>query len=242
MILVIIIALVLIVSIVSIILHQTFGFYVINMDHETARYEKFLQHYEVAGLPGGSLQRFPAVQGSSIDVRRYMSESARREFEDIKKRGYRTEHHQLSEGAVGLWLSHLGVWRDILKSGRAGAMVFEDDAVFDRSLKDALDTKKIPEDADIVLFGQICEDCTPSTSPEWMKVRRFYQTHCYVITARGAEKALRHVGPLEKQIDSWLSDMAAGGHLTIYTSRGDGLVTQDTAFGSSIQTPIQTGL
>jgi len=214
-------------------------YYVINMDHETTRYDRFTERYETAGLPWSSLIRFPAIRGSGIDVRQYMSESARTEFDEIQDRGFRTQHHQLSAGAVGVWLSHVGVWRSILASGVSMAMVFEDDAIFDHTLVRVLETMTVPEDADIVLLGHQCMECSPSpTNPEWYRVRRFYELHGYVITARGAQKALERVGPLDKQIDSWLSDLAGSGHLVMYASKIRGLVRQDKSFQTSIQTPI----
>lgn len=213
-------------------------YYVINMDHEVERYDRFVSRYETSNLPWHALVRYPAVRGSSIDVRQYMSSTARTEFDEIQSRGYRTKHHQLSEGAVGVWLSHLGVWRTVLRDGHAVAMVFEDDAIFDESLADALSSMTIPDDTDIALLGHQCMECTSSTSADWYKVRRFYELHGYLITRQGIQKALRYIGPLEKQIDSWLSDLAVAGHLTIYASKRRGLVRQDKSFLTSIQTPI----
>jgi GR25 family glycosyltransferase involved in LPS biosynthesis len=219
--------------------HLALPAYVINLDRETARYEAFFRRYRASGLPAQNLVRYPAIDGSSIDIRPYLSVQGQRDLEAIDRRGFRTQHHQLSSGAVGIWLSTIGVWRAIRTAGHDVAMIFEDDAIFDARLTAAIHTMQIPPDADIVLMGHQCVDCEPSPHTAWLRVRRFYELHGYLITARGVQKALALVGPLEKQLDSWLSDLAVAGQLVVYASRDPALVRQDKSFATTIQTPIK---
>jgi GR25 family glycosyltransferase involved in LPS biosynthesis len=73
---------------------------------------------------------------------------------------------------------------------------------------------------------------------------RFFETHAYYITNKGAKKFMKDFFPINQQLDSYMSDLIILGEipdsgynpLNCYNIN---LCYQENPDGSSIQTPIQ---
>lgn len=107
---------------------------------------------------------------------------------------------RLSAAEVGCFLSHRECWRTIVESGRDAGVVLEDDVVFSTVAPAFLKSLDwVPADADVVRLeaweSHSVVDTEPVAEFGGRKVHRLrsvqYGTAAYVITAKGAGKALR---------------------------------------------------
>jgi hypothetical protein len=62
--------------------------------------------------------------------------------------------------------------------------------------------------------------------------------HAYIIHRRCVPTLLARALPMDMQIDSWLSKLAASGTVGIYTVSHSGWLQSDDIRSSDIQTPI----
>ena len=150
--------------------------------------------------------------------------------------GFRYKHYQLTQGAIGCFLSHIKVWEDLLASNKSHALIFEDDARpppnFHKIANKIM--ARIPQDWDIVLFGKHCYDC--DDEGEYLKVKRFILLHCYMINKKCVLKIFneRNLFPISQQLDAYLSEIS--GFLNIYSPKSN-IVTQSNS-RTDIQAPI----
>lgn len=152
------------------------------------------------------LQKFDAVKGSELgDVIKNREILTIGALYDITVPDNRRTHAELgSKNAIGCYLSHTALWTKLIDSKRDGFFIFESDAVCQQNVIKTLSEFKI-KDFDILFFGNFG---FPSDKSKFKKINaRFYGTHAYYITAKGAEKCLKYAFPIEQQIDSYLSDL-----------------------------------
>lgn len=216
-----------------------FDTYVINLRRASSRLRLFRKRWAACDLADTNLIRYPAVDGKRINVAEHLSIRALEEILASERMGYRTKHYQLTRGAIGCYLSHISLWKHILKTDKDAAFVFEDDAIMVKNIGSVLSSLKIPSNTDIFLMGYICNDCTNNPCGI-IRVKKFYGLHGYIITRRGIHKILsRHeTSPITKQIDSWLSDLAREGYLNIYAPPYQ-YVVQDPVLPTSIQSDFK---
>jgi len=194
------------------------GIYCINLDRRPERWAFMLGQFERLGM---SASRFPAVDGSQVDVEQLaeaglISDLARQRY--MLPDSYKLFGFDLTAGAVGCALSHLFIWKDIV--GRDGGqrelkpfLVVEDDCAFDPYFSESLLEERlrpVPHDWELLFLGgqdlQGCQhllECAPG-------VRRHYagfkETTAYLVTAAGARACLEVSIPLRWQIDTHLSE------------------------------------
>lgn len=214
--------------------------YLINMDRNPDRLRHFKQQFSASDLVDLSFTRFPGVDGSRLDIQGLVTPKAYREIVGAEKDGFRTKHYQLTRGAVGCALSHLGVWRALLNSDKEAALIFEDDVVLDPRILSKLSAQQqvIPDDWDIVLLGYFCNKCTRRAG--YRQVLRFFGCHAYVISRRAVDKILRYgVLPIGQQIDALLSEMTEEGKLNVYCFWDKLAWQNNTNFKTEIQVPLK---
>lgn len=196
--------------------------YLINMDHNKDRYTNFITMYANSDLPKNTLMRIDAVNGKRIDISQYVSAYAHDEIKNAKKLKYRTKHYQLTEGAVGCFLSHKLTYQTFNATNNFKyALIFEDDVQFSSNVYSQIrdNMTKLPTDWDIALLGCTCIKCDPANET-WNKVNKFYCLHAYIVNKNSCDKILNYldnVPKINQQIDSLLSDMAEEGKLNIYS-------------------------
>ena len=156
-----------------------------------------------------------------------------------------------SFGAVGCYLSHVALWRQLVASGDEAYAIFEDDARvrrpadLERVLRDAGDHPeydvlflgwRFPLDT---LFGRRRGPPDASGRFQPMLAPRFYETHAYVIRRRAAEALLRDALPIEMQIDAYMGLQRQRLGLRFLLPVGGPIVTQRRCiWDSSIQTDL----
>lgn len=178
----------------------------ISLARRPDRWTRFSDQPELARLP--HLQRFDAVDGKKIDVlsdkrinfltRRNILYKTRRSHEEID-----------SAGAIGCSLSHIGVWREFLESGRSHALIFEDDAVlipgFVAALNKALQGNAAAG-ADLITFSRALRFKDKDILGDGLRpVRAFMLSHAYIINQKAAQTFLDEAFPISSHIDFYMS-------------------------------------
>ena len=130
--------------------------------------------------------------------------------------GHRTDHEDLSVGAIGCYLSHDAVWHDALERRHAGSvLVVEDDARLPVALQTWMSyyQRVLPSDWGVIVFNPLYYSGRRMHMPgTWSRLKpgeRFFGTHLMLVRPR-AMRALRrhpHWMPISKQIDAQLSQL-----------------------------------
>lgn len=215
-----------------------FDVYVINLRTAPQRMSSFMSRLRATDMREAAPIRFDAVDGRQLHLESHVTPTAMAEVVQAERSGYRQRHYELTRGAVGCYLSHMGVWKRMVESDKDMVLVCEDDAVLDsragRKVHKALRT--IPPDWDLLLLGFWCVRCDRRGG--WLQMKRFFGLHCYFIRQAAVAKILAYAGGrVSQQIDSMLSDMCSEGRLTVYSTE-DKLATQ-LGTPSSVQMPLR---
>lgn len=194
--------------------------YVINMKKDTKRMISFTKEYLKTDLAKRhSLIRHDAVVGKDVSLAEVVDTKALYEILRAERLGYRQKHYELTRGAIGAWLSHVGLWKKVLESDKDYALVFEDDCIMARNIGAVMNSINVPRDADVVLLGYFCNSCRPNEGcTDVLSVHKFFGLHAYFITRKGIGKMLKNpkMQLINKQIDAVMSDMLRDEELTIY--------------------------
>lgn len=145
--------------------------------------------------------------------------------------------------AIGCALSHLEIWKDIIKYGgdNENYLIIEDDVFLEdhNTFKENLDRslENVPNDFDILYLG--CFGCTEKyyimnffysmiyKSTEFKKINNFINsprnvitTHAYIINKKGCIKLIDLVTKykIDKPIDEWLNYFFIYDKLNVYVS------------------------
>ena len=217
---------------------KDFDVYVINMTQKKDRLINFSKYYNNSDFKFKEFNIFPAIIGKDLNLIEYVSPEGYKQILELEKTGYRKHHYDLSRGAVGCYLSHLSLYKNIVNSNYKYGIIFEDDSEmiedFYKNMEEGLN--KIPNNWDILLLGHICIKCDINT--EYTKVHRFWGTHSYIIKKESAAKLLKYLDkPLSKQIDADMSLLVKRGIINIYALNMS-LAMQSTNFNSDIQSDV----
>jgi len=216
-----------------------FDIYLINMDKNTDRLNKFTNNYNKTDLILKKFKRFSAIVGKDLNLINFTSPVGYKQILETEKTGYRKHHYDLTRGAVGCYLSHLSIYKKILDNNLKYGIIFEDDCKivddFYSRLQDGL--SKIPQDWDIYLLGVMCLKC--DIGKDYIKITRFWGLHSYMINKRGASKLIEYLDkPLSKQIDADISLLIKRGILNVYAINPI-IAIQDNSLGSDIQSNVK---
>jgi glycosyl transferase, family 25 len=176
---------------------------------------------------------FPAVDGRDLTAAG---------LAELRRRGYLAPglERERSRGQIACALSHVRLLERIVEHGYRHTLVLEDDAKlvagFRRQLADRL--REAPPDFDLLYLY-----CCSHPSMIWLEVeglahlrRPVYPigTVGYVVSLRGAERALRLVKPIYYTIDNMLAEHVEEGRLTAYITV-PALVSESEGFLSNIR-------
>lgn len=210
--------------------------YLINLERRKDRLKLFLESYNKCGLTN-KIIKFNGIDGGTLDIKTIpLTSLAILEMKQLQTVGFRYKHYQLTEGAIGCFLSHVKIWEDMLATGKNSAIIFEDDARpppnFNKIVSKVM--AKMPDDWDIILFGKHCYDC--EDKGDYVKVKRFILLHCYMINKKCILKIFNenNIFPISQQLDAYLSEIS--GVINIYAPKNN-FVTQSNS-RTDIQAPI----
>jgi GR25 family glycosyltransferase involved in LPS biosynthesis len=185
--------------------------YVINLDHRTDRLAAVQVAINNMGVEG--FIRVPAIDTRSQVE--FPKEQVLDESMAAIRRGHRLEHHELTTGAVGCYLSHMKCWSLLKDSGDACALILEDDAVFRNNPEDfdrivSIGQAELVNGLDIFLLGHTFDVAGPERA---VSIEKFYCFHAYLISALACDKLLRLALPMKYQLDSFISKLNHAGVL-----------------------------
>lgn len=193
----------------------------INLDRRPERWQFMEYQFAKYGIPG---RRMSAVDGQTMDAAK-LAESGiitqwalQRYYLPTEEKLFGTD---LTDGGIGCAMSHIYIWRDIIKlvdEGKATPqsmfLVLEDDCMFadDFTEEMVLDRlKHVPDDWEMIYLGgqDLMGKHGKYTVAEG--VRRLYngfrETTAYVINEAGAKACLEVSLPMYWQIDTHINDM-----------------------------------
>jgi len=136
-----------------------YNVYVINLDYNTERFEKFMKEYTQLQIANSwNIKRFSAVDGRKLtydDIKPLVTNETLDGIKFIDSTQTRTTHSQLTRGMLGCYLSRIELYRRHINSGRP-LLVFEDDAGFNEDISTVVKNfKEFPNDWDIILLGTV---------------------------------------------------------------------------------------
>lgn len=178
-----------------------------------------------AGFLKTQIVRFPAVDGALVDLNNetLVSREVRTHLlggessSDVIKKN-KTKLIP-SRGALGCYLSHLKLWKQIAAEGN-DAIIAEDDIVFRVSHASEqiesrwADSKKLG--LDLLLLGSSKLPLLPSSVPGLFHVLdHFFGTEGYVLSAEGAKRLLATALPIKVQVDAYIGSFASSKKLKV---------------------------
>lgn len=217
------------------------GIYLINMNRNPERLERFKNQYNSSDLASIPFKRIEGVDGKKLVLENHISKRAMDGILKAEKYGFRTHHYELTRGAVGCYLSHLAAYKAIAANkDKDYGLIFEDDARFVtpvilNDLNQEIAT--LPDDWEILLLGCVCFVCGKYTA--YYEVNRFFLLHAYVIRRETAARLVKLLEsePIEQQIDARFSDMTERNELKIYCLRNKLAIQWN--MGTTIQLPVK---
>jgi glycosyl transferase family 25 len=222
---------------------KPFDCFVINLAKRLDRFERFKQTFVRSDIGKSNLMRMEAVIGSELDIDTLsLSISARNELDQQQIKGFRQNHHELTPGAIGCYLSHVFTWEHILsKNQHEYVLICEDDCKIPAELgRDiAMCLRKLPRDWDILLCGALVLDRLKTSTRHFIKTKAFLLLHCYLIKVSAISKILSaDIFPMNKQLDFVLSEFASRNLINVYTLPRNSYARQG-GFVTDIQLPLQ---
>lgn len=215
--------------------------FVINLEKNVKRLNRFLKSYSNSDLSTVNLERFNAIDGKKIELKDYVTDDAHDQIVNAEKNGYRYRHYELTRGAVGCFLSHASIFKKLLKDPEHDFyIIFEDDAYVPPKVANriAFLLNNSPKDWDILVFGVIREVLSEK-GVLFDKVKAWWGLFGYVINKQGASKFLQEFqkNRIDKQIDSMMSMMIVQDKLNVYSSHMH--LIGHNAEGTDIQLPVK---
>ena len=198
--------------------------YVINLKKRPERLDKFKKNYKL----NRDITIYDAIDGTELDINYINSiigiEGKKSIDNYYKYKIIRKYHYELSSyGAIGCYLSHVNIWKEIIKNNIKNAIIFEDDAnVSNIKYNDIIKRLKLlPNDWDIYLLINpiFCyQKEKVENKRNLYKVNRFFLLHSYIININACKKIIESglLFPINQQIDHHLSELALNNKLNIY--------------------------
>lgn len=196
--------------------------YVINLKKRPERLEQFKKNYKL----NCNVKIVNAIDGNELNnIDTLVGKVGKKSLDNFYKHKIpRKFHYELSSyGAIGCYLSHINVWKDIIEKNNNIALIFEDDANssninYNNIIKRL---KLLPEDWDIYLMinPDFCyKRIKVENKLNLYKVKRFFLLHSYIININACKKIIENgnLFPINQQIDHHLSELAMINKLNIY--------------------------
>lgn len=180
---------------------------VINLAHRTDRWALIRERMAKAGLD--NLIKAPAIVGAKVPAEQVAALLGSREAADAIHQPP-PSHLSLTPPAVGCFLSHLAIWRWVLRQNLPRVLVLEDDAYpapgYDAGRLRAF-VATLPRDAGLVFLGRIIMHGLAERAEAGKLARLYYYngTFAYMITPAACRALLPHMLPPRMHIDHQMS-------------------------------------
>lgn len=217
--------------------------YIINMDKNKDRMNQVIENYKKSDIREIPYKRFPAVIGKNVDIHEWLTKDAIVELKQVENKKYRNYHYQLTRGAIGCFLSHYSLAKQLLSDHRNDYYFnLEDDIIIEpngfKRLQEAL--INVPPDWDFILFGYNRLLYSEIVNDNFYKVSGFWGTHGMLMNKKGAKALVDEVDQhkIDGQIDAYMSRMSQQGKIVLYSYRNPIFTTYNNLL-SDIQMPIK---
>lgn len=226
---------------------RTVPTYVINLDHQTQKWNDFQNGFVPLGF---SPQRFPAVYGKDFAIEDLIRQGTVDASVLYTMQNGRYHHANISTmGAIGCYLSHVRLWEQLVNDPNQPEMylIVEDDCgapteeVLEQANQYVQDVINLFERWDVIYLGALDWLAVNRTSEGYAVTDRIvyvndmvYGTHAYLLHREGAKKLLAHAFPIVWQVDSYMSYQYITGEVKAFRPRTS-FFSQMGSYGSSIQ-------
>jgi glycosyl transferase family 25 len=211
--------------------------YFINLDEDTNKRIYFEKEISKSTL-AKKCKKYTAVIGKYLDIRlvpsEIITESAK---QDVIQRKQKVYGISLTYGSLACALSHYFIYKECSGANKP-YLIFEDDIIIDNKFDSDLSqviNHITDKDYDIVYLGynEIGGFAKTKINDVLSEPRGLITgLYGYIVSPSGAEKLLKSVFPLNKQIDSSISDNSE--LFSLYCSTKN-IVRVKTDFGSKTQ-------
>jgi GR25 family glycosyltransferase involved in LPS biosynthesis len=212
--------------------------FLINLKKRPERLSFFSSNYNL-NIP---FEIFNAIDGSTLNLSKLIKENIIGEIGiksiNNKKRKF---HYELTNlNAIGCFLSHYYLWKQIINNKEDNFIIFEDDTIFNKITLKEINYRLsiIPNDWDIYILSNpnICYSKIKIKN-NLFKVKRFFLTNAYIINKKAIRKIFETntIFPINQQIDSYLSELAQDFNLNIYVHDKFNFFNQSNKFNTDIQ-------
>ena len=185
-------------------------YYVINLK-ETKEGRRRLNKLKRHVYLKDKIDIFPGVYGKKLRNMKLIKKIVNLRWDYGKWVDKESKIIDMSDGELGVCLSHYSIWKKFLKSEDKKIMILEDDAIkisndFDYRIKDIM--RNVPNDWDIILLGFHLNkgDDGKKINEYISKVKNFVLMHCYILNKKGAKKLLENL-PISAPLDTWISSI-----------------------------------
>ena len=217
---------------------KTKAFY-INLDKNVKRKNELIESYTNSDLQVIPLNRFSAIPGKTVDLDKWLTPEALLQVRETEKTNTRTHHYQLTIGAVGCFLSHYTLAKQLLDDNSAEYyLILEDDIIFDKNILN--DIKRylsiVPKDWDIIQLSTL-RNINYTVVGEFYQPSGFWGMQSYILNKRGAKKLIDEVKKhkIDGQIDAYLSRMMQQGKIKVYITNQRLFFINENSMKSDIQ-------
>jgi GR25 family glycosyltransferase involved in LPS biosynthesis len=238
--------------------------FVINLARRPDRWSTLYSRLQRTDLANVPLYRVEARDSSAEDFTKLMTEAATQDYYSLRTHKIRHYHAQLSQGALGCYLSHLDTWKSVASMNLPPddpVLILEDDAEpnpkMQAEMRGAwpalLNTMK-PGQPTIVLWSVLCMvDCKPlppasaPAAPKRSKKQKgfvlrpgmFWGAQAYSITPRSAAQLLTLPWlPIDMQFDLQFQVFRNQGRMDVLAVP---ILKVGGAASTDIQVPIVNG-
>jgi len=142
----------------------------------------------------------------------------------------------LTASIVAISVTHVEIYRDIVKNNYKSCLILEDDAIlcadFDKYFNKYMST--IPADYDVAFINNGCEmhaESTPDTI--WYKAETTRTCCAYIVTKKACEAILPSIMPVKNGIDQDLNEVIKKENLNVYWCEPTIVSDGSAIYGSS---------
>lgn len=205
--------------------------------------EDILQHFDMTNIS----ERFPAIDGKTLDLdkldRNIISQNA---IDDaVNNRGLYTV---MTKGGIGCALSHYNVYKKIVDEKINRCLILEDDIRINANFYEALNSvqKELNDsnsnDFDMLFLGYHRSSISHPfsvISKNLYVPTRVYGLFGYIVSYQGAKKLLDTIFPLERQIDSAISDYSSNFKIILLAPNSRIIFSDESSIHTKFGTDIQ---
>ena len=217
--------------------------YIINMDKNKERLQKVIENYKKSDISEIPYKKFPAVIGKNVDINEWLTDEAIVELKQVENKKYRNYHYQLTRGAIGCFLSHYSLAKQLISDKRNDYYFNLEDDIYisDQGFKKLQEAMvNAPEDWDFILFGYNRLLYSDIVEKKFYRVNGFWGTHGMLMNKKGAKAFVDYVdeNKIDGQIDAYMSRMSQQKKLALYAYHKPIFFTYNNLV-SDIQAPIK---